>query len=108
MKSSTVDSPPDCIFCRMARAELTPEVLAFRDQHTAVFPSLHQQPRNQGHMLVVPTAHVAQIYALPENLAAPLMTTLARVAAAVKVASRADGISIRQNNEHHGGQDVFH
>jgi diadenosine tetraphosphate (Ap4A) HIT family hydrolase len=36
------------------------------------------------------------------------MTTLARVAAAVKTVCCADGVSIRQNNEQHGGQDVFH
>jgi len=108
MKSTSIKSAVDCVFCRIARGELTPEVLAFRDQHTAVFPSLHQQSRNQGHMLVVSVAHVAQIYDLPHDLAGPLMTTLARVAAAVKIASRADGVSIRQNNEHHGGQDVFH
>ena len=36
------------------------------------------------------------------------MTTLARVAAAVKTVCCADGVSIRQNNEQHGGQSVFH
>jgi histidine triad (HIT) family protein len=97
-----------CIFCRIVRGELTPGVLAYRDRETAVFPSLHQQPRNRGHMLVVPAGHVAQIYHVGGDLAGPLMTTLARVAAAVKVAWSADGVSVRQNNEPHGGQDVFH
>jgi histidine triad (HIT) family protein len=36
------------------------------------------------------------------------MTTVARVARALKRACAADGISVRQNNETHGGQDVFH
>ena len=36
------------------------------------------------------------------------MTTLWRTAAAVKAAFSADGVTIRQNNEKHGGQDVFH
>jgi histidine triad (HIT) family protein len=97
-----------CVFCRIVRGELTPEALAFRDSHTAVFPSRHQQPRNRGHMLVVPTRHVAQIYEIGDDLAGPFMTTLARVAAAVKVIACADGVSIRQNNERHAGQDVFH
>ena len=69
-----------CVFCAIASGELSPQVLAHRDERTAVFPSLPQQPRNQGHMLVVPTSHVAHIY----------------------------GVTIRQNNEPHGGQDVFH
>jgi histidine triad (HIT) family protein len=59
-------------------------------------------------MLVVPVRHVEQIYHLDEDLAGPLMMTLARVAAGVKAAFSADGVSIRQNNDRHGGQDVFH
>lgn len=88
--------------------ELTPEVLAFCDSHTAIFPSLHQQPRNQGHILVVPTQHVAQIYEVGDDLAGPLMTTLVLAAAAVKSICCADGVSIHQNNERYGDQDIFH
>jgi histidine triad (HIT) family protein len=104
----SVEETGSCPFCRILRGELTPGVVAFRDSQTAVFPSLHQQPRNRGHMLVVPTRHVAQIYEVGDDLAGPLMTTLARAAAAVKTVCSADGVSIRQNNEQHGGQDVFH
>jgi histidine triad (HIT) family protein len=58
--------------------------------------------------LVIPVPHFAHIYEINHEIAAPLMTTLSRVATAVKSAFSADGISIRQNNEPHGGQDVFH
>jgi diadenosine tetraphosphate (Ap4A) HIT family hydrolase len=102
------NEPATCVFCRILRGELTPEVLAYRDSQTAVFPSLHQQPRNRGHMLVVPIRHVAQIYDVGRDLAGPLMTTLARVAGVLKAMCSADGVSIRQNNEPCGGQDVFH
>jgi len=108
METMSAEAAISCVFCRIVRGELTPEVIAFRDSQTAVFPSRHQQPRNRGHMLVVPTRHVAQIYEISGDLAGPLMTTLARVAAAVKAVCCADGVSIRQNNERHGGQDVFH
>jgi histidine triad (HIT) family protein len=104
----SLETTASCVFCRILRGALTPEAVAFRDSQTAVFPSLHQQPRNRGHMLVVPTRHVAQIYEIDGDLAGPLMTTLARVAAAVKTVCGADGVSIRQNNEQHGDQDVFH
>lgn len=97
-----------CVFCRILRGELTPGVVAFRDAHTAVFPSRHQQPRNPGHMLVLPIRHVAQIDQIDSALSGPLMMTLARVTAAVKIAFSSDGVSIRQNNGAHGGQDVFH
>lgn len=101
-------SDESCVFCRIVRGDLTPDVLAFCDTDTAVFPALHQQPRNHGHMLVVPTRHVAQIYDVDADLAGPLMTTVVRVARAVKAAFAADGVTIRQNNEIHGGQDILH
>jgi len=97
-----------CVFCRILRGESTPGVIAYRDSQTAVFPSRGQQPLNRGHMLVVPIRHVAHIYDVDHYLAGPLMATLVRVAAAVKAVCSADGVSIRQNNERHGGQDVFH
>ena len=102
------DAAASCPFCRILRGELTPGVVAFRDRETAVFPSRHQLPRNRGHMLVVPVRHVARIYEVDRDVAGPLMTTVARVAAAVKAMCAADGVSIRQNNDRHGGQDVFH
>jgi histidine triad (HIT) family protein len=97
-----------CPFCAIASGLLTPEVVAYRDRFTAVFPSRHQQPRNQGHMLVVPVIHVAHIYGIEGVLAGALMTTVARVAKALKKVCAAEGVSVRQNNETHGGQDVFH
>jgi diadenosine tetraphosphate (Ap4A) HIT family hydrolase len=80
------DTATACVFCRIVRRELTPGVIAYRDSQTAVFPSRDQQRSNRGHMLVVPTRHVAQIYDLDRDVAGPLMTTLARVATAVRAA----------------------
>jgi len=96
------------VFCRIASGQLTPEIVAFSDDATVAFPTLHQQARNRGHVLVIPRQHVAQIYDLGDDLAGPLMSTVARVARAVKAAFAADGVTIRQNNEKHGGQDIFH
>ena len=59
-------------------------------------------------MLVVPVMHIAQIYDIEEVVAGALMTTVARIAKALKKACAADGVCVRQNNETHGGQDVFH
>jgi histidine triad (HIT) family protein len=83
-------------------------VIAYRDEWTAVFPSRLQQPRNLGHMLVVPILHVPHIYDVRTDLGGRMMATLVRVAAAVKRMCTADGVTIRQNNELAGGQDVPH
>ena len=104
----TMKPATPCIFCQIVQGELTPGVLAYCDNVTAVFPSRLQQPRNRGHMLVLPVRHVAQIYEIEDDLAGPVMMALTRVAAAVKKVFAADGVSIRQNNEQAAGQDVFH
>lgn len=107
-EATRAETEAACVFCRIARGDLTPEVLALRDRRVAVFPCRHQQPRNRGHMLVVPTRHLAHVYDVDDDVAGPLMIAVARVAAAVKAVFAADGVSVRQNNEPHGGQDVFH
>ena len=97
-----------CVFCAIGSGDVDSELVAFRDEHTVVIPSLHQRPQNLGHMLVLPTAHIPYIYDVDAVVGAALMRTLSAVARAVKHASSADGVGVRQNNEQHGGQDVFH
>lgn len=106
------DSPPvksdGCVFCRIIAGDLTPDAVAYRDAETAVFPSLHQRPQNKGHMLVVPVPHVSYIYDVDRTLGGALIAAVAAVARAVKAIWQADGVIVRQNNEPHGDQDVFH
>lgn len=97
-----------CVFCAIGRGDLDAELVAFRDEHTVVIPSLHQRPQNLGHMLVLPADHIPYIYDVDSVVGAALMRTLSAVARAVKHASSAHGVSVRQNNEPHGGQDVLH
>lgn len=99
---------PDCVFCQIVSGNGDPGVIAYQDEMTAVFPSLHQRPNNRGHMLVVPVPHVSTIYLLDQALGAALMNTVSKVALAVKHAFSADGIAIKQHNEKRGGQDIFH
>jgi histidine triad (HIT) family protein len=109
MKSTENPTGADpCVFCSILEGELTPGVIAYQDSETAVFPSKGQRPQNRGHMLVVPVAHIPYIYNVDRDLGGSLMATVRLVAKAVKKLSSADGITIRQNNEQHGGQDVFH
>jgi histidine triad (HIT) family protein len=97
-----------CVFCDIARGVHEPEGVALRTADVVAFMSRGTRPRNLGHTCVIPRAHVETIYDLPDDLAGPLMRELASVARAVKAAFRADGVSIRQNNEVLGGQSVPH
>ncbi len=59
-------------------------------------------------MLVVPAAHVANIYEIEHDLGGALVVTVSLVARALKQVWGADGVTVRQNNDLAGGQDVFH
>ena len=86
----------------------TRELIVYDDEAVLVVPSLHQKRRNHGHCLVITREHVPDIYALPDTLAGPVLRAIAAAARATKKAFAADGVSVRQNNDPAGGQDVFH
>ena len=58
--------------------------------------------------LVITREHVPDLYALPDTLAGPVLRAVAAAARATKKAFTADGVSVRQNTDPAGGQDVFH
>lgn len=97
-----------CVFCEIVAKRIDPELTVFEDEHVIAQICLGHKPRNHGHVLVIPKKHIQDIYALPEELNAPLMSALRLLSRATKKAFSAEGIHIRQNNEPAAGQDVFH
>ncbi len=61
-----------------------------------------------GHVLVIPRAHIPDIYTLDEATATAVFGLTIQVARAVKAALQPDGITLLQANEPAGGQEVFH
>ncbi|AZC33224.1 HIT family protein [Pseudomonas sp. 22526] len=51
-----------CIFCQIAAGEL-PSALVYRDTHCMAFMDVH--PLGQGHVLLIPLAHVEKLEQLP-------------------------------------------
>ena len=97
-----------CPFCSYASGQFPRDLLVYEDAEVLVMPAKHQKHKNRGHCLVVTRAHVSNLYELPHELAAPVLRSLSAAAVATKGAFSADGVSIRQNNEPAGGQDVSH
>lgn len=95
----------DCVFCRIVRGEI-PATVVHQDELTIAFMDIGSV--NPGHMLVAAKAHVENIYAVDDELAAALMAGAARAARAIKAALRPQGLSLFQANEPAGGQTVFH
>ena len=95
----------DCIFCRIIAGQAPAEII-YQDEMTLAF--LDRNPAGQGHTLVVPRAHVPNIYALDDTVAASLMQATVRVARLLKGALRPEGMTLAQSNERAGFQSVFH
>ncbi|MCY3783004.1 MAG: HIT family protein [Chloroflexi bacterium] len=105
-------APPgyDCPFCAIA-AGAESEFTAWRDAHVVVQISRRHSPDSPqvpGNALVIPRAHYENLYALPDDLASRVAQVARRVAIAMRTGYPCDGVTVRQNNEPAGGQDVWH
>ena len=94
-----------CVFCRIARKQASAS-LVYEDQQVLAF--LDICPLNEGHTLIIPKEHYANVFDISEELVAHVYKIAKRVALAVKEATRADGISIIQGNGKAADQKVFH
>jgi histidine triad (HIT) family protein len=96
---------PDCIFCKIIRGEL-PSHKVYEDEDVLAFLDIH--PVSQGHVLVIPKQHAANIFEIsPEDWAA-VQEAARKVAIALEKATDADGVNLMMNNREHAGQVVDH
>jgi histidine triad (HIT) family protein len=94
-----------CVFCRIVQKQ-APSSVVYEDE--AVMAFLDIRPLNLGHTLVIPKAHYADVFDTPADLLSRVYEVARRVSFAVKEATKADGISIIQQNGKAAGQDIFH
>ncbi|MFJ9870463.1 HIT family protein [Streptomyces sp. NPDC101165] len=87
------------------RGGTTPLVL-FEDERTVAF--LDNTAVMEGHTLVIPKHHAADIWAVSEDDAAAVMRTVHRMAGVLQGVLEADGMTLFQANRPAGWQDVFH
>lgn len=94
-----------CIFCRIAQKQV-PASVVYEDEKSLAF--LDIRPLNEGHTLIIPKAHYESVFDIPKELLMYLHRITKQVSIAVKKATKADGISIMQQNGEAAGQEVFH
>jgi len=94
-----------CIFCRIVAGEIPAEIVA-REPEVVAF--LDVQPLADGHVLVVPRAHVGLVEDLEPGAADALFRAVARLARPVREALAADGTTIGINNGEATGQTIDH
>lgn len=95
----------DCIFCRIARGE-APCARICEDADTLAFLDLF--PASEGHALVIPRAHCADVFEAPPAALRAVAATARRVAVGLRTALAPDGLSLHQLNGRAAGQTVFH
>ncbi|GGE47311.1 hydrolase [Agaricicola taiwanensis] len=95
----------DNVFAKILRGEL-PAQKVYEDEHTLAFMDI--MPRANGHVLVIPKTPARTILDADPAVLGHVITTVQKVAGAVRTAMAADGLTIQQFNESAGGQVVFH
>lgn len=95
----------NCIFCKIANGEI-PSRTIYEDEKFRVILDLG--PATKGHALILPKEHYANLFAMPDELAADAMKLAKKVASVQKEKLHADGLNLVQNNGAAAGQTVEH
>jgi histidine triad (HIT) family protein len=95
----------DCIFCRIV-AGTSPCAAIYEDAASLAFMDIN--PANDGHCLVIPKAHFANLFEMPPAGFGMVASAAAKIAGAVEAELRPGGLSLVQANGAPAGQSVFH
>lgn len=95
----------NCVFCNLANGIWDSATLYEDDDFRVI---LDLGPASKGHALILPKAHYANIYEIPEELAAKAIVLAKKMAGIMTEALGCDGFNIVQNNGEAAGQTVFH
>ena len=95
----------NCVFCNLANGIWDSATLYEDDDFRVI---LDLGPASRGHALILPKAHYANIYEIPEELAAKAIVLAKKMAGLMTEALDCDGFNIVQNNGEAAGQTVFH
>jgi histidine triad (HIT) family protein len=95
----------NCIFCKLANGEI-PTRSIYQDDTFRVI--LDADPATRGHALILPKDHYANLFELPDDVAAKAFVLAKNLASVMKERLHADGFNLVQNNGEIAGQTVFH
>lgn len=95
----------ECIFCKIANGDI-PAATLYEDGDFRVILDLN--PASKGHALILPKAHAANLYELPDETAEKVMVLAKKMATKMTDALECEGFNLVQNNGELAGQTVFH
>lgn len=95
-----------CIFCSIVAGE-TPASIVHRDEHVVAFMDI--SPVVEGHVLVIPTYHTADLAGVTDAAGARMFALGRRVTAALRASGLpCDGVNFFLADGLAAGQTVFH
>jgi len=95
----------DCLFCKMITGEISCFKIAENNNFIAI---LDKFPVNQGHALVIPKKHCANLNEFPTELGEEWFKFMDEVSQKIMRGVKADGYNIGMNNGKAAHQLVFH
>ena len=94
----------DCLFCKIVKGEI-PSYTVYEDEKVKVFLDIN--PNNDGHLLVIPKKHKANLYEMDDETLLYILNIIrTKFATLLKDKLAIDGLTISQNNDY--GQEVKH
>ncbi|MFI7102436.1 HIT family protein [Streptomyces sp. NPDC050161] len=101
----TADTAAACVFCDILAGRLAAAVV-YEDARTMAF--LDITAVTDGHTLVIPRRHAADLWEIDEEDAVAVMRTVHMMAARIREVIDPAGLTLFQANRPSGWQDVFH
>jgi histidine triad (HIT) family protein len=100
-----MEQDPNCIFCKIARGEI-PSRKAYEDADVLAFHDIN--PVAPVHLLLIPKAHVADLYQVRDEHAAVLGRIMTLAGRLAKENGANDGFRTIVNTGRVGRQEVMH
>ena len=95
----------DCIFCKIIAGDIPSATIYENDEFKLI---MDRFPSGEGHDLILPKNHVANIFEIDPEQAGRLFSLAAKLAKAMKEVLGFEHMNILQNNGTVAGQTVFH
>ena len=95
----------DCIFCKIANGQIPSQTVYEDESFRAI---LDLAPATEGHTLILPKEHFADLTELDEAYASKVLTVAAKLGKAMKEKLGCTGFNVVQNNGRDAGQTVMH
>ena len=95
----------NCIFCKLANGEIPTNKIYEDDDFTVIMDA---SPATKGHSLILPKEHYANLYEIPDEIAAKVFPLVKKLVSHMTEVLKCDGFNVLQNNGETAGQTVFH